>query len=188
MMRGFLIGALSACAFAVAGAYLYVAMGWMPANADAKPGKLETWAARKSLRATLRREAGSQPDPLPVNEENLAAGIRLYAANCLVCHGASDGRPSNIAKGLYQRAPQLARHGVEDDPEARTYWMIEHGVRLTGMPSYKDSLTPDEIWKICMFLKNMDSLPPEAKLAWERIPSPAGASSGKETGGKKDTH
>ena len=61
-------------------------------------------------------------------------GIRLYAFNCAVCHGAADAKPSNIAVGLYQleKAPQLADDGVEDDPEGVTFWKIKHGIRLDG--------------------------------------------------------
>src|SRR5579863_10336166 len=82
--------------------YIAVSMGLIPANADSRPSRLETWIARKSLKATLRRQIGQKTDPLPVNDTNLMAGIKLYEGNCLVCHGASDGHPSNIARGLYQ--------------------------------------------------------------------------------------
>jgi len=42
-----------------------------------------------------------------MTDANLIAGIKLYAADCALCHGAADGKASAIAEGLYQRAPQL---------------------------------------------------------------------------------
>ena len=174
MAKGFLAGILTAMAAALLGAYLFVTRGWMPANADANPPALERWMARACLRATLGREAPSTPNPLALNDENLVAGIKLYAANCAVCHGTSDGNPSNIAKGLYQHAPQFARHGVTDDPEGKIYWFVKHGVRLTGMPSYSGSLTDQQLWQLTLFLKHMDGLTPGAARVWEALP---GASS-----------
>ncbi|HVM32612.1 MAG TPA: c-type cytochrome [bacterium] len=153
------------------GAYGFISMGWMPANADGKAPWLEQWMARKALHAAIDRQAPTGPLPIPLNDANLSAGIRLYAVNCAVCHGAADGLASNIARGLYQPAPQLARHGVEDDPEGETFWKVKHGIRLTGMPGFSASLTDDQIWRIALFLKHMDSLPPGPAKAWKAIPS-----------------
>jgi mono/diheme cytochrome c family protein len=173
MLKGILTGIALTLAALLLGAYVFLSRGWMPANADGQPPALEKWAARMSLHATLAREALKTPNPLPVDDKNLIAGIKLYAANCAVCHGAADGAASNIAKGLYQHAPQLAKHGVTDDEEGETYWKIHHGIRLTGMPAYVSTLTTDQIWQITMFLKHMDELSPAAEKAWKAVPSQA---------------
>ena len=78
--------------------YAAIETGMMPANADGRPTQLERWAARTSLAATLRREAPTSPNPVPLDDANLIAGIKLYAQNCAVCHGAANTAPSNIAK------------------------------------------------------------------------------------------
>ncbi|MHB8531074.1 MAG: c-type cytochrome, partial [Caulobacteraceae bacterium] len=74
-----------------------------------------------------------------------------------------------VAKGLYPKPPQLATDGVEDDPEGVSHWKIEHGIRLTGMPSWKVSLTDRQIWTLALFLKHMDKLPPAAQQAWKQV-------------------
>src|ERR1700680_1159293 len=117
MARGVVLGVVATLVVLALGVYLGIEAGMMPANADGKPSALERWAARTSLRATLAREASKAPPPIAATDTNLMAGIRLYAANCAVCHGAADSKPSNVARGLYQTPPQLAKHGVEDDPE-----------------------------------------------------------------------
>lgn len=143
----------------------------MPANADGKPPALEKWMARTSLHATLKREAPQTPNPAALTGANLASGIHLYAAHCAVCHGAADGRASAIAVGLYQHAPQLAKDGVEDDPDGIIYWKVKHGIRLTGMPGFSGTLSEQQIWQLTLFLKHMDSLPPAAAKAWKAVPS-----------------
>ena len=169
MLKGFIFGAAAVVAAGLLGAYLFLATGGMPANADAKPSALETWAARKSLHATIAREAPKGPPPVAAADANLAAGVKVYAANCVVCHGAADGEASNIAKGQYQRAPQLAQDPVDDDEEGEIYWKVYHGIRLTGMPSFRATLTETQMWQVTLFLKHMPDLPPAAKEAWAAV-------------------
>ena len=173
MIRGIIIGiAATLAVFFVAG-YFGVERGLMPANADAAPSKLETWAAKTSLRATIARDAPKAPNPLPLDDTNIIAGIKLYGANCIVCHGGADGQPTNIAHGLYQHAPQLGKDGVEDDPDGVTYWKVAHGIRLTGMPAFGPTLQERQLWQLALFLKHMDRLSPAADKVWKSLKNPA---------------
>jgi len=81
---------------------------------------------------------------------------------------AADKRPSNIALGLYQNAPQLASDGVEDDPQGVTFWKVKHGIRFTGMPGYSQTLTDAQIWTLALFLNRMDKLPPARNASGKR--------------------
>jgi mono/diheme cytochrome c family protein len=153
--------------------YFAVIGGIVPANADSKPGTLERWAALTALRAAIERDTKGLKNPVQPSDENLITGVHLYAANCAICHGASDAKPSNPAQGFYIEAPQLAKDGVEDDPEAESFWKVKHGIRFTAMPSYTNTLQDEEIWKIAMFLKQMDKLPPAVDAEWKQVPSAA---------------
>jgi thiosulfate dehydrogenase len=175
MIRGIIIGAIATLVILGLGGYFGIQRGLMPANADATPSKLETWAAKTSLRVTVAREAPKTPNPLPLDDDNLLAGIKLYGENCIVCHGGSDGAASNVARGLYQHAPQLGKHGVEDDPDGETYWKVAHGIRLTGMPAFGATLQERQLWQLTLFLKHMDSLSPAAEKAWKALKNPAAA-------------
>ncbi len=174
MFRWMLAGAGLLLILVVIAAYAVVTFGLFPANADGRASALERWAAHTSLDATIAREAGHAPNPLPLTDENLEAGIKLYATNCMVCHGASDGESSNIASGLYQHPPRFGLFGREHDPDGDIYWTIQHGIRLTGMPSFSDALTPTQIWQLTLFLKNMHELPPGPDALWKKQPSQAG--------------
>ena len=171
MLKGVISGVALTLAVALIGAYSLVQSGLIPANADAKPGRLETWMARTSLDATLQRDAPKEQNPVELSEQNLLDGVHLYAQNCAVCHGSAKGTasPSPIAKGLYQKPPQLATDGVEDDPEGVSFWKIKHGIRLTSMPSFGYSLSDRQIWTLALFLKHMDNLPPVVQQAWQQI-------------------
>lgn len=170
------LGALGVVLGGLAVACLVIKLGYAPANADATPSWLEKTIAKTALRAVINREAPKQPNPEALTNGNLIDGIELYAKNCAVCHGASDGKASDIALGLYQRPPQLAKHGVTDDPDGNIYWKVYHGIRMTGMPSFGHVFSKDQIWKIALFLKNMNSLTPQAQKVWKRVPSQVVAS------------
>jgi thiosulfate dehydrogenase len=164
---------VATCVVLLLGAYLFVTLGFMPANADAKPGKLEHWAAKRSLHVTLARETKTLHGPATSSDSVMTLGVRLYKANCAVCHGAADAKRSTVAEGLYQEPPQFGKDDVTDDPIEVTYWKITHGIRLTGMPSYSKTLTDDQRWAISAFLRHHDSLPPNALAAWKAMPSVA---------------
>jgi thiosulfate dehydrogenase len=170
-LKGVVCGCALTLAAALIAAYFTVRSGLIPANADATPGSLETWMARTSLDATLRRVAPTSQNPVEATEQNLLNGVHLFAKNCAVCHGSGKqgASPSPIAKGLYQKPPQMATDGVEDDPEGVSFWKIKHGIRLTGMPSFADSLSDQQIWTLAAFLKHMDKLPPAVQQTWEQV-------------------
>jgi len=172
-MRGFIAGIVVTVLVGLICGYVALRSGLVPANADAKAGGLELWAANTSLGATLRREAPKGTNPVALTDANLIEGVRLYAQNCAICHGTAAGEASAspVAKGEYPAPPQLGTDGVEDDPEGFSYWKIKHGIRLTGMPSWAASLSDRQIWTIALFLKHMDKLPPAAEQAWKAVPA-----------------
>jgi len=180
MLKTFFLGVLVTVVVAAACAYAILANGVVPASADSGPLPLERWAARLSLRATLGNDAPKTPNPVPLTDANLIAGIQLYGRHCAICHGtaAGDASASPVAKGEYPRPPQLGTDGVEDDPEGWTYWKIDHGIRWTGMPSWKATLSDQQMWTLALFLKNMNKLTPAAEQAWQAVTNGPNAQSG----------
>ncbi len=152
---GFVIGIiiLPLCGF------LYVWTGHFPVATAGPPLPLEKWLASTSLRARITREAPRE-SPIPASEENLLAGARLYQENCAVCHGTRNQPKTAIAKGMYPPPPQLLEgKGVTDDPVGETYWKAANGIRLTGMPGFKDSLSNTQLWQVSQLLANADHVP-----------------------------
>jgi thiosulfate dehydrogenase len=153
--------------------YFAVKAGVVPANADSKPAALENCVANTALNAARDRDTKGLKNPIQPSDQNLITGVHLYADNCAICHGASDAKPSNPAQGFYIEAPQLAKDGVEEDSEAASFWKVKHGIRFTAMPSFTTTLQDEEIWKIAMFLSQMDKLPPTVDAEWKKVPSVA---------------
>jgi thiosulfate dehydrogenase len=169
-LRGFILGIVVTLIVGAGAAYFILKSGAIPAAADVKPGRLEIWAAKTSLHATLDSEAPKGPNPVGLSDDNLIAGIKLYDQHCAVCHGNAKGKAATppIAKGENPAPPQLASDGVEDDPEGVTFWKVKHGIRWTGMPAWEKTLSDQQIWTLALFLKHMDKLPPAAEQVWEK--------------------
>ena len=168
-MKTFFAGMIATVVLIGLAAFAFALAGFIPSNADAKPSRAERWFAMTALHAAVRREAPVGENPLPPNDENMLAGIRLYREDCAVCHGGANAKASDIAQGLYQEPPQLAKHGVEDDSAGETYWKITHGIRLTGMPGFSKTLSDTQRRQITLFLQHMDRLSPAAQAAWEKV-------------------
>ncbi|HEY1892807.1 MAG TPA: cytochrome c [Steroidobacteraceae bacterium] len=171
MIKAFILGVIVTILAAAAGIYLILAKGVIPASADSGPLPLERWATRVALHATMAKEAPTTENPVPLTDANVIAGIQLYGEHCAICHGtaAGDASASPIAKGEYPKPPQLATDGVEDDSEGVTYWKIAHGIRWTSMPSWKATLSDQQMWTLALFLKHMDKLSPAAGQAWQAM-------------------
>jgi thiosulfate dehydrogenase len=171
MFKGLVVGILLSIAAAAAIGYAVVSSGAIPVATWSGPILGERWAAKTDLRAILARAAPKGPNPVRLTDANLVAGIDLYARHCSICHGTAQGKKSAspIAKGEYPAPPQLASEGVEDDPEGWTYWKIENGIRWTGMPAWRGTLSPQQIWMLALFLKHMNKLPLVAVAAWQQV-------------------
>ena len=168
----FLAGVVATLVVLALGGFLVMWLGLFPAGADTGYFPMEKMLANRAVNAEIRREMPQPPYPYgPPTDETLAAGAKLYMANCAVCHGSGStgSRETMVAKGQYVKPPQFSKHGVDDDPEGETYWKIEHGYRFTGMPAYNGLLTEEQIWQIAYFLKRpAEQLPADAKQIWEQ--------------------
>ena len=148
----------------------WVWRGSVPVAVSDQPLPQERQIAGMLLDARIDREIVKTP-PIPADETNLVAGAHIYRDNCAVCHGLH-GKPSLFGAHMFPDAPPLwEQHqhggemilGVTDDPLGETYWKVANGIRLTGMPSYKDLLSETEMWQVSVLLGNADKpLPPTA--------------------------
>jgi mono/diheme cytochrome c family protein len=54
---------------------------------------------------------------------------------------------------------------VADDPQGTTYWKISHGIRLSGMPGFANTLSDTERWQVTLLLAHADKLSDKVKAA-----------------------
>jgi thiosulfate dehydrogenase len=170
----FILGMIAGAALLVVAVVLYFVLGIAPAATGDKPMPFEKRIANASLDAHIAR-ATTQESPIPADEKNLLAGADEYNMDCSGCHGLPGQKDKPmIAKGMYPPPPQLMRNlggGRGGDSAWETYWKVENGIRLTGMPAFKGSVPETAIWQVSELLANRNALPESVKK--ELAPAPA---------------
>jgi thiosulfate dehydrogenase len=167
MMGRFLLGTIVGLLLAPAVMLAWFRFGNPPVAVADTPLPREKSFTIVPLEERIHREmpAGA---PFAADEQTLVAGAVIYQNQCAACHGFQ-GKPSSFGAHMFPDAPPLwERHhngevvGVSDDPVGETYWKIANGIRLSGMPAYKQILTSTEIWQVALLLANADKpMPPK---------------------------
>lgn len=159
-MKPFLFGVAVGVILLPAAAFLCIKFGYAPVATASPALPFERKLAHMALDARISKEAPAQ-SAIPASENHLIAGAQLYREHCAVCHGVTAETKSATAKGMFPAPPPLLHgKGVTDDPAGETYWKIANGIRLTGMPAYRGSLTDEQMWEISELLATADKLPP----------------------------
>jgi mono/diheme cytochrome c family protein len=158
MGKGIILGILIGILLLVGCVYLYFSWGLAPVATAARPMPFERKLAKTGLHAYLDK----LPHPLPLvpaDEANLITGAKVYKEQCATCHGLPGEPKSAVAHGMFPVPPELFHGtGVTDDEPWETYWKVENGIRMTGMPGFKGQLTEAQIWQVTLLVKNADKI------------------------------
>lgn len=159
-MGRFIVGLIIGALLVPLGVVVYFETGMAPVATSAQAMPFEKTFARIGLSKRLDKEA-PKSSPIQPSDAVYAAGADVYRENCAACHGLrNQPHPPTFARGMYPRPPQLLRgKGVTDDPPGETYWKVANGIRLTGMPAFRQSLSDDQMWQVSLLLANADKLP-----------------------------
>jgi len=164
-MRQFLFGFISALVLLSAAGFAYIELGLAPVATSSAPLPFEKLITGIALDARVSKEAPTS-SPIQPSDDVYLAGAKVYQGNCAVCHGLPGQDPTPIAKGEFPKPPALWKgKGVTDDPAGVTYWKVANGIRLTGMPGFKGSLTDEQMWQVSLLLANGDKLPADVQDA-----------------------
>ncbi len=162
-MKPFVLGVIVGMIMVPLCVYFYFASGAAPAAASDPPMPFETKIAHKALNARIAKEMPANV-PIQADDANLTAGAQVYRHHCAICHGLPGQPEGGFAKGMFPHPPKLTEgKGVTDDEPGETYWKVANGIRLTGMPSFRPSLSETEMWQVSLLAAHADKLPQAAK-------------------------
>ncbi|MDR5730525.1 MAG: c-type cytochrome [Terriglobia bacterium] len=169
-MRKFVLGFVTGIVVLLLAVFCYVRFGFVDPRADKEVSLLESKIAMPALDAAVDRRASEAQNPIQPTDANLTAGMKVYQRNCASCHGDIQRPRASLADTLYPRAPQFLED-APDMPEKQNFYIIQHGVRMSGMPAWKQVLSEQEIWQVTTFLNHMDKLPPQVSDLWKAAAS-----------------
>jgi mono/diheme cytochrome c family protein len=148
-----------------------VAAGLFNPAASVPAGALETRIARFALDRAVARRSPKSGNPLKADPDVLRAGMAHYKGMCVACHGAPGVDPTEAGEGLNPPAPDLTLGRVQKRSDGELFWLVQNGVRMTGMPAFGPTHKDEEIWKIVAFLRHLPALTPEEEKALAAAPS-----------------
>ncbi len=164
-MKGFILGILVTIAVAVCAALFIAETGRVSMRADQSPSSLEKRLAGGAMDASVNRHAPERKNPLPADDATFLAGAKVYADRCAMCHGDPAHPDSPLAHSFYPRPPQFMTDAA-DMGDSDNYYIIQHGIRWTGMPAWEKVLSDNEIWQVVTFIGHMGNLPPDVKAVF----------------------
>ena len=138
-------------------------------SSRAQPTRLETLLARGARHIAIHEDARNQHNPAPETPENLREARLHFADHCAICHGNDGSGDTMMGHGLYPKPPDLREQQTQKLSDGEIFWIIENGVRFTGMPAFGGTHGSEEdSWKLVLFIRHLPRLTSEEKIEMER--------------------
>jgi mono/diheme cytochrome c family protein len=171
----------------LAGVALLLALGGVAAalilhdglSAAATPTRLEEFLARNARRLATPSGARAMVNPMQPTEENLRDARRHFADHCATCHGNDGSGQSMLGRGMYPKPPDMRLAQTQNLSDGELFWIIENGVRFTGMPAFKGHGDMHDSWKLVLFIRHLPQLSSTERTDMDRY-NPKGPEDRKE--------
>lgn len=138
-------------------AAMLVHMGSFDVAADTPHSQPVYWLMNSVREKSIAvRAAGVEVPGDLTDAKRIVSGAAQYREMCSLCHLAPGMKRTEISRGLYPRAPEL-RRGSDLAP-AEEFWVVKHGLKMTGMPAW--GVTHDDalLWDVVAFLRKLPEL------------------------------
>lgn len=142
-------------------------------NVSARAGHLPptAWLLHVAMRKSARTHAlGIEVPPLD-DERMIIRGATYFSVGCAACHGEPGNPHTPVVNEMTPQAPYLAPM-IKTWKTRELFWVVDNGIKYTGMPAWATPTRPDEVWSMVAFLLKLPDLDVETyrKLAYEPGP------------------
>lgn len=134
-------------------------------TAHKRPSSLERTLANMAKDVVIPIEAHNLKDPVPPGQKAIHEGQQVYLESCALCHGTDGHGYTNLGRSMYPPAMDLTSPHVQHWSDADLFWIIQNGIRLTGMPSWNSSISASDSWKLAQFIHALPRLDAESASA-----------------------
>jgi mono/diheme cytochrome c family protein len=128
-------------------------------SARETPGAMETRLAIALQRLAIPRGARDLTNPMQATPELLVEARRHFADHCAGCHGNDGSGMTEMGQKLYPRVPDMRLPQTQRLSDGEIYYIIENGVRFTGMPAWGTGGANDhDTWHLVLFIRHLPQL------------------------------
>jgi mono/diheme cytochrome c family protein len=142
-------------------------------RATPEPPAAEAALARSVRGLAVPRAYARRVNPVSLSPDVMAAGLAHYADHCASCHAADGSGKTELGAGLYPKAPDMRAEATQRLTDGELFYVIEHGVRFTGMPAWSTGTPEGETasWQLVRVIRHLPRLTEDERAGIEaRMP------------------
>lgn len=144
---------------ASAGGLAFMASGLYPIAADKPHFAPLRWLLEAGRTRSVEFHSRGLQSPNLNDWPLVRNGFVLYRKNCQPCHGAPGIAADQIGIGINPKPPSLVTTGT-DWSNSEIYWIVSHGLKMSGMPAFAPRLSETDRWGIVAFLRRLSRVSP----------------------------
>jgi mono/diheme cytochrome c family protein len=180
-----LIGAVIALAVIVPlGTFAFVKSGIFNVGASSPHTRFTEWITHETMIHSVKSHARGIVAPTSAAAGQVHRGFCAYETHCVACHGAPAVARERWVSGMEPAPPYLLDASRRWRPR-ELFWIVKNGIKMTGMPSWRDSMSDRDIWDVVAFLEAMGRMNSQDYVRWRasNICLPSLQGRGKGVGG-----
>ena len=158
-LTGFLIGGAAALMTAAIGAFVFSQSGLYNVGAAIPHTDFTEWLTQGTMIRSVRLHAKGVSAPERFTDAQVVSGFCNYEIHCVSCLGAAGVANQTWVNGM-EPAPPYLLDASRKWTRPQLFWIISNGIKMTGMPAWRRSLTDGEMWSIVAYIEATDRIPP----------------------------
>lgn len=139
--------------FAV-GAAVFVWTGYYNISAKSQHWDLTTEVLETVRDQSIRARSNGIEVPNLQDQAMIALGREHFRGGCASCHGLPGEERNPIALAMLPDPPDLLYANEHYNAQA-LFWLIDNGIKYTGMPSWPADNRQDEVWPMVAYLLSL---------------------------------
>ena len=174
-IAGILTGAAGALIVLAIAGLAVVYSGAYNIAATEEHASLTRWAFSTTMHNSVEARAATIEAPADFTAAQVSAGAAAYKSMCEHCHAGPGVERAEWAGGMRPTPPHLNKAAGEWRP-SEIFWIVKHGVKMTGMPAFGPTHGDETLWNIAAFVKRLPATTAERYAAFGNDPKAGKAS------------
>lgn len=142
---------------AAAGAGLFVVSGVYNVAATAPHFLITERVITLALRRSVAVRSSGRDVPDLTGDGLVRLGANHFQIGCAPCHGSPATSADAVVRRMYPVPPRL-RDVAQKWSTEELFWIVKHGIKMTGMPAWAGDDRDDEVWPVVAFLERLPAL------------------------------
>jgi mono/diheme cytochrome c family protein len=139
-------------------------------SARDRPSRAEALIAETMRRLAIPSAAKQRTNPIEITPEAISEARAHFADHCAQCHANDGSGQSEMGMNMYPKPPDMRQRITQDKSDGELFYIIQNGVRLTGMPAWGETGRDDaDSWKLVAFIRRLPNLTAEDITTMESL-------------------